>query len=220
MIIALGEEISQGLGALDPRIRPVRGAQGVLRRADRLRRPRRRGRAQARLPTSSPTLLAGSKSGAATRSPAEQLERVLTIDAEVPLGVLSLRGRRGDREARAARDRQSPAAAAGDRPRGRRRAAPGRREEKPPSAPAQAGRPRLSRRSPGTWPKRAEAITAGSRLSAVFSARRSTSGTTAAKCSSKSRISWSKAKREPPSRRPRCSGTANGDASDGREGLA
>ena len=37
-----------------------------------------------------PSSPAGLKSGAGPRSPTEQLERVITIDAEVPLGVLSL----------------------------------------------------------------------------------------------------------------------------------
>ena len=95
------------------------------------------------LPSSFPLSLAGLKSGAEARFPSNSSSVSLTIDAEIPLGVLSLAVVERDRKAGAARDRQSAAVAPGDRPRGRGRAPSRRRKEKPPSNAAQAGGPRL-----------------------------------------------------------------------------
>ena len=47
VVVALDDAARPGLGAVDPGLQPLRGDQGVLRGPDRLRRPQRRGRAEA-----------------------------------------------------------------------------------------------------------------------------------------------------------------------------
>ena len=82
------------LGALDPGIRPVRSTQRLLGRTDRLRRPRRRGRAQAQLPNSFPIFARRFEERCKGSLSAEQLERVLDHRRGDSAGRLEPGGRR------------------------------------------------------------------------------------------------------------------------------
>ena len=140
----------------------------MLRRTDRLRRACRRGRAQAHRGPFAGIRPTASKNAAGLALAAEQLERVLDDRRRGSARRLEPDGRRGDREARAARNRQSPAAACW------------------PATLEVVGEPRpvgdqknhlqlrlrqgdsVSRRSPGTWPRKGRRLAAGSRCSIVF----------------------------------------------------
>ena len=82
---------------------------------------------------------AASRSVAGSGIAAEHLERVLAIDAEVPLGVLSLAVVEEIEKLEPHGIANPRPLLAGERGRDRRAAPRGRRAEEPPSAPAQAG---------------------------------------------------------------------------------
>ena len=196
VIIALGDEIAQGSARSIPGFDLYEAlkdcsegliafgghaaAAGLKLAAEQLRRLRS----------------AASKSGAGTRSRSNNSSALITIDAEIPLGVLSLAvvEEIEKLEPHGISNPRPVLLASGLEVVGEPR--PVGEKKNHLQIRAQAGRSHRSRQSPGISPRKAETITAGSRCRR-FSLRRSTSGMTAARCSLKSRISLSKAKREP-----------------------
>ena len=169
IVVALGDEIGQGSARSIAGFNLYEAIAACSDGLIALRRPRRRGRAEA------PDAAAFASLRRAVRPPlprrsltAEQLQKVLHDRRRGPARHAHAPRRRGDRGAGAARDRQPPAPARGQPRPARRRAAGRRRAEEPPPAPVRQGEAALKAIG-WNMAERGKALTAGHGLFARLS---------------------------------------------------